>query len=54
VIARTEEELLQALDTLVADANQRQQIGIASRQFMEESWSEQRALELLMEVYRSL
>jgi len=54
VIARTEEELLQAIDTLVTDANQRQQIGIASRQFMEQSWSEQKVLQRLFDIYASL
>jgi hypothetical protein len=54
VVARTEEELLKALDNLVADAELRQRIGVASRRFMENTWSEQKVLRLLLEVYESL
>jgi len=54
VVARTEPELLNALDALVADADLRQQIGLASRRFMEDSWNERRVLRLLLEVYESL
>ncbi|MBN1103519.1 MAG: glycosyltransferase family 1 protein [Deltaproteobacteria bacterium] len=54
VIARTQEELLKVLDRLVADADLRQQIGMASRRFMERSWNEQKVLSLLIEVYKSL
>jgi glycosyltransferase involved in cell wall biosynthesis len=54
VIARSEGELLKAMDTLVADPDLRQRIGLASRRFMEESWNEQKVLKLLLEVYESL
>lgn len=54
VIARTEEELLKELDSLVADADLRHEIGVASRQFMERGWNEQRVLERLFESYASL
>jgi len=54
VIARTEEELLKAIDALVADADLRQQIGIASRRFMETCWTETHILNLLMDTYESL
>jgi glycosyltransferase involved in cell wall biosynthesis len=54
VIATDAVELLEELGTLVADRDKRLEIGVLSRRFMEDCWSEQHVLRVLLEVYRSL
>lgn len=54
VIARTEKELEEKLETLIANAGRRDAIGKESRRFMEKHWSEKRVLEILMDIYEEL
>lgn len=54
IVARNEEELKMCLRELIEDRDLRLEQGEYSRRFMEESWTEQHALEKLLEVYEVL
>jgi hypothetical protein len=53
-IARSQDELENKLEELIVDSNLRNTIGVESRCFMEEYWSEQHVLRVLFKVYESL
>ncbi|OEU69517.1 MAG: hypothetical protein BA863_14450 [Desulfovibrio sp. S3730MH75] len=54
IIARTEDELQDKLEELITDSKLRNTIGMESRKFMEECWTEQHALSVLFKVYNIL
>jgi len=54
VIARNQDQLEEKIEKLVYDGGLRNDIGRKSRQFMEGHWTEQHAIEVLLEVYSSL
>ena len=54
VIARNKGELEKALITLIMDKSLRNRMGREARQFMENNWSEQQVLDILLPVYNSL
>jgi glycosyltransferase involved in cell wall biosynthesis len=54
VIARNEDELFNSIESLVIDKYRRQEIGEASRAFMEKHWSEQIVLNILLDLYATL
>lgn len=54
VIARSQHELEDKLETLITDDDLRNDIGLKSRRFMEEHWTEQHALRVLLKVYDAL
>ena len=54
VVARNESELEKQLSELVNDPNKRVEIGRESRAFLENHWTENHALKLLMETYLTL
>ncbi|MHC4558352.1 MAG: glycosyltransferase [Planctomycetota bacterium] len=54
VIAHTQDELQDRVEMLITDHDLRNKTAGKSRQFMEEHWSEQRALQVLLKVYGSL
>lgn len=51
IVARNEPELLAALTDLLNNREHRQQVGKESRLFMEKYWTEQKALQVLLDVY---
>ena len=53
-IARDGEELNAVLGKLIADASLRLKIGIRARKFMEDFWTEQQVLNVLLSVYDAL
>lgn len=54
VIARNRDELEDRLDTLIGDGVLRNGIGMKSRKFMEQYWSERQVLNSLLRVYDAL
>jgi hypothetical protein len=54
LIARDADQLSALLLTLVSDREQRQKSGLDARKFMEQHWTEQRVLAVLLAVYQSL
>lgn len=54
VVAREENQLEHELHKLATDADRRNNIGLKSRRFMENHWTEKRVLEVLFEVYGPL
>ena len=54
VIARNQEELAQKLEELIIDSELRKSIGLKSRKFMENSWTEKDSLRTLFNVYATL
>ena len=54
IVARRQKELEDKLQELIADTNGRNNIGLKSRRFMENHWTEKRVLEVLFEVYEAL
>lgn len=53
-VARNEEELYKLLSRLVTDGDIRAQVGRESRTFMEQHWTEQQALRVLLDVYAEM
>jgi len=53
-VARDEEGLYSVLRTLIADRELRDAVGRKSRAFMEQHWTEQQALQVLLDVYAAL
>ena len=53
-VARNEEELKDVLEKMICDRELRLKVGRASRTFMEQHWTEQQALAVLLDVYKSL
>lgn len=53
-IARSQDELQDKLEELITDSDLRNNIGMQSRKFMEECWTEQHVLNKLVEIYASL
>ncbi|MFZ5764270.1 MAG: glycosyltransferase [Thermodesulfobacteriota bacterium] len=53
-VARDEKGLYSVLRTLIADRELRLEVGRKSREFMEQHWTEQRALRVLFAVYAAL
>lgn len=54
VVARNLDELQNKLEGLIKDTEPRLKIGIESRRFMVEHWTEQRVLNVLFDIYESL
>ena len=54
VIARSEADLENRLETLIQDDEKRHEIGAEARTFMENYWTEKQILQPLIEVYESL
>ncbi len=54
IVARTKSELLRSLETLVSDDHMRVEAGRYSRLFMERYWTEQQAVEVLVNAYQDL
>ena len=54
VVAKKETQLKDKLQKLIADANGRNNMGLKSRLFMENHWTEKRVLGVLFEVYEAL
>ena len=54
IIARTNDELEDNLERLITDAESRKNAGTQSRHFMEEYWTEQHVLKILMDTYKTL
>ena len=50
-VARNEEELKETLKLLIVDREQRATVGFAARDFMERYWTEQQAMNVLLDVY---
>lgn len=53
-VARNEEELRAVLDKLITDRELRLSVGREARAFMEQHWTEQQALAVLLDVYKTL
>jgi glycosyltransferase involved in cell wall biosynthesis len=53
-VARNEDELKDVLEKMICDRELRRKVGRASRTFMEQHWTEQQALAVLLDVYKSL
>ena len=53
-IARNQDELEAKLEELITDSKLRNDVGMESRRFMENYWTEQHALRVLLKVYESL
>ena len=53
-VARDEDALYRVLHTLIADRELRDAVGRKSREFMEQHWTEQQALQVLLAVYAAL
>ncbi len=51
IVARNKGELKTVLDDLIKNRDTRQEAGQNSRRFMEEFWTEQKALQVLLDVY---
>ncbi|RLB83490.1 MAG: glycosyltransferase family 1 protein [Deltaproteobacteria bacterium] len=54
IVARTQDELEEKLEALITDSDLRNNIGVKSRRFMEEHWTEQQVLKILFEIYGTL
>jgi len=54
VVARDEQELQKVLTDLVGSRDIRQKTGVGARHFMETFWTEQKVLDVLMDVYQGL
>ena len=53
-VARDEEDLQKVMKVLISDRHLREEVGRQSRNFMEQYWTEQRALQVLLEIYNDL
>jgi glycosyltransferase involved in cell wall biosynthesis len=54
VIARDGEQLFRNLESLVRDTQLRERLGKKSRRFMQNCWTEQRCLQILLDMYEIL
>jgi len=54
VIARNRDELEDRIEKLIGDGVLRNSIGMKSRRFMEQNWTEQQVLNILLRVYEEL
>ncbi len=54
VIARNSNDLGKELEKLITDKGLRQETGVQSRRFMENCWTEQHVLKVLIKIYESL
>jgi glycosyltransferase involved in cell wall biosynthesis len=54
VIARSQDELEDKIEELILDSALRHNIGVESRRFMQNSWTETQVLEVLLKVYEIL
>lgn len=54
IIARSRDDLYKQIEELVVDKERRIECGKASRAFMEDHWTEQHALKILIDVYETL